>query len=152
MLKNTQAVYIFHLLFTKVTNNNYSEPTKALVFNTTIERLSTWKGLLIIPNQPKAKHILFHDLTMIQRDFLIPVSTKRDAGQMDSGNPMEDKSSFPAAGREETGGSKLGRSEEAPKQRSSRCPCRLRSTQLHRAQALTVSLKITDTVRNFCQT
>lgn len=84
-------------------------------------------------------------------DFFIPVSSKSDARQVDSENPMEDKSSFPAAGREETGGSKLGRSEEGPKQQSSRCPCRLRSTQLQRAQALTVSLKIKDTVKNFWQ-
>lgn len=77
--------------------------------------------------------------------FCLPLSSKKDARQVDSENPMEDRSSFPAAGREETEGSKLGRSEEGPKHRSSRWPCRLRSTQLHRAQALTVSLKNTDT-------
>lgn len=76
-----------------------------------------------------------------QFDFIIiPVSSKRDARQVDSENPMEDRSSFPAAGKKETEGSKLGRSEEGPKHLSSRCPCRLRSTQLQRAQALTVSL------------
>lgn len=51
---------------------------------------------------------------------------------------MEDRSSFPGPGSDEAAGSRAGREEDGPKCRSSRCPCKLRSTQLQRAQALTL--------------
>lgn len=60
--------------------------------------------------------------------------------QGESGNPMEDRSSFPGCGSGEADGLRVGRSENGPKCLSSRCPCRLRSTQLQSAQARTLSL------------
>lgn len=71
---------------------------------------------------------------------LIPVSSNSEARQLESEKPMEDRSSFPASGKMGAGSSKAGRSEEGPNLRSSRCPCRLRSTQLQRAQVLELSL------------
>lgn len=53
---------------------------------------------------------------------------------------MEDRSSFPGCGSGEADGLRVGRSENGPKRLSSRCPCRLRSTQLQSAQAGTLSL------------
>ena len=60
--------------------------------------------------------------------------------QEDSENPMEDRSSFPGCGSGEADDLRAGRSEDGPECLSSRCPCKLRSTQLHRAQARTLSL------------
>lgn len=55
---------------------------------------------------------------------------------------MEDRSSFPGCGSEEADGLRVGvgLSEDSPKCLNSRCPCRLRSTQLQSTQARTLSL------------
>ena len=53
---------------------------------------------------------------------------------------MEDRSSFPGCGSGEADGLRVTCSEVGPKCLSSRCPCRLRSTQLQRAHARTLSL------------
>ena len=54
---------------------------------------------------------------------IIPVSSNSEARQLESENPMEDRSSFPASGKAGAGTSKAGRSEEeGPHRRSSRCP------------------------------
>lgn len=57
---------------------------------------------------------------------------------------MEDRSSFPGCGSGEADGLRVGRSEDGPKCLSSRCPCRLRSTQLQSAQARTLSRGVLD--------
>lgn len=69
-----------------------------------------------------------------------PESSKSAARQGESENPMEDRSSFPGCGSGEADGLRIGRSGDGPKCLSSRCPCRLRSTQLQSAQARTLSL------------
>lgn len=53
---------------------------------------------------------------------------------------MEDRSSFPGCGSGEADDLMVGRSEEVLKCLSSRCPCKLRSTQLQSAQARMLSL------------
>lgn len=69
-----------------------------------------------------------------------PESSKSVARQGESENPMEDRSSFPGCGSGEADGLRVGRSEVGPKCLSSRCPCRLRSTQLQSVHARTLSL------------
>lgn len=54
---------------------------------------------------------------------------------------MEDRSSFPGWGSGVLEGWRLRHSENGPKYLSSRCPCRLHSTQLQSAQTWTLSLQ-----------
>lgn len=69
-----------------------------------------------------------------------PESSKSVARHGDLENPMEDRSSFPGCGSGDADGFRVARSIDDPKCLSSRCPCRLRSTQLQSTHALVFSL------------
>lgn len=91
-------------------------------------------------------HYFLHKITLNIIMFG-PESSRSAARLGESENPMEDRSSFPGWGSGEADGLRVGRSEDGPKCLSSRCPCRLRSTQLQSAQARILSLRQTEPLR-----
>lgn len=70
-----------------------------------------------------------------------PESSRSAAKQGETEKPMEDRSSFPGWGSGVLEDWRVRHSENGPKYLSSRCPCRLHSTQLQSAQTWTLSLQ-----------